>query len=233
MLERTLVLGNKGQEVKDSQWLLTHGRFGNFHPGSIDGIAGEQWAAAIKRAKYSLGYPKNLIIPVFGPRLYSYLLPRGRTGWKPLPPLYRARRIARRPKPVNHRLLICDYAKWGVQHEREIGYAEVRPIPSNPWSLPMHTDCSGFCTLAYKASGASDPNHYGYNGSGNTDSLSAHGTNVSVSQLRPGDLVFYTHPDHVGIYMGSSHVIEHGSSAGPRWEPVYYRPVSHCRSYLP
>ena len=227
-----LVLGNRGQHVKDSQYLLTAGRFGNFHPGAIDGVAGDQWAAAIRRAKYALGYPTNLIVPIFGNRIYHYLLAKDHGGWV-LPAAYRARRIARRPKPVNHRTLVCDYARWGVKNERSISYAQTRPIPSNPWHLPMHTDCSGFSTLAYKAAGADDPNHFGYNGAGNTDSLSQHGTHISVSQLRPADLVFYDHPDHVGIYMGDGHVIEHGSSAGPRWEPTYYRPVSHCRSYLP
>lgn len=230
---KPLVLGNRGQEVKDSQWLLTHGRFGNFHPGPIDGIAGDQWAAAIKRAKYSLGYPRSLLRPIFGAQLYSYLLPKDRTGAKRLPLAYQQRRIARRPKAVNHRLLICDYARWGVAHEWSIGYRQTRPIPSSPWHLPMLTDCSGFATLAYKAGNAPDPNRNGYNGSGNTDTLSAHGTHIYTSQLRPADLVFYDHPEHVGIYMGGGHVIEHGSSAGPRWEPTFYRPVSHCRSYLP
>lgn len=231
---KTLVHGNRGQNVKDSQYLLTYGRFGNFHPGALDGNAGEQWMAAINRAKYALGYPKSRIHPVFGEQLYNYLLPRGRTGWKPLPPTYRARRIKRlKAAQVTKRVLVCDYARWGIKHEREISYAQVRPIPSRPWSLPMHTDCSGFATLAYKAAGANDPNHNNYDGSGNTSTLEAHGIHVSASALRPADLVFYDHPDHVGIYMGDKMVIEHGSSAGPRWEPYNYRTVTHCRSYLP
>ncbi len=232
MLEKTLVLGNKGQLVKDSQYLLTDGRFGNFHPGVRDGIAGDQWAAAIRRAKYALGYPTHLIVPTFGPKVYSYLLPKSQKGWRPLPAQYRARRIARRPKEVGKRTLVCDYARWGVKNERSIGYAQIRPIPASPWHLPMNTDCSGIATLAYKAADALGA--IGSNGrDGNTDTLSAHGKHIGVSQLRPADLVFYDHPDHVGIYMGDGHVIEHGSSAGPRWEPTYYRPVSHCRSYLP
>jgi hypothetical protein len=233
MLKRTLVLGNKGPDVKDAQYVLTFGRFGNFHPGPGDGIFGQQMAAAVKRAKFSLGYSNKYVIPIFGNKLYSYLLPRGHKGWRPLPLSYQARRVARlKAAKVTKRKLVCDYARWGVSHEPQISYAQVRPIPSNPWHLPMATDCSGIATLAYHAAGALDA--IGSDGtSGNTDTLSAHGKHVTVAQLRPADLVFYDHPDHVGIYMGGGHVIEHGSSAGPRWEPVYYRPVSHCRSYLP
>lgn len=228
---KTLVLGNKGPLVKDAQYLLTAGRFGNFHPGPIDGIFYQQMAAAIKRAKFALGYPTNLIVPTFGDKLYHYLLPKQQGGWV-LPPTYQKRRTARRPKAVDKRHLVCDYALWGVEHEPQITYAQVRPIPASPWRLPMRTDCSGFATLAYHAADAL--NAIGSNGrDGNTDTLSAHGKHISVSELRPADLVFYDHPGHVGIFMGHYHVIEHGSSAGPRWEPTNYRPVSHCRSYLP
>jgi len=232
---KTLVLGNKDKAkhgpVHDAQYLLAEGRFGNFHPGPRDGIFGDQMAAAIKRAKWQLGYPSSAIVPVFGTRLYHYLLLKERGGWV-LPPAFLVRRAARRPKPTSKRDLVCDYARWGVRNEGQIGYAQVRPMPSTPWSLPMHTDCSGFSTMAYKAAKAPDPNHLGYNGSGNTDTLLAHGTPVSIAQLRPADLVFYDHPDHVGIYIGNGFVIEHGSSRGPRWEPTGYRTVTHCRRYL-
>lgn len=226
----TLVLGNKGQVVKDCQYLLTSGRFGDFHPGPVDGVFGGRMAFAIKRAKYALGYPQHLIVPIMGDHLYHYLLPKAKGGWV-LPPLYRARRIKRRPRLVSRRDLVCEYARWAVKNEPLISYAQVRPIPASPWHLPMYTDCSGFATLAYHAANALGAIHS--NGrDGNTDTLLSAGRHVSVSQLQPADLVFYSHPEHVGIYMGHGLVIEHGSSRGPRWEPTNYRPITHCRSYL-
>lgn len=230
-MKKPLVLGNHGQPVRDAQYLLAEGRFGNFHPGPRDGVFGDQMAAAIKRAKWALGYPANQIIPVFGDRIYHYLLLKEKGGWV-LPAAYRVRRSKRRPKPTTKRELVCEYARWGVRNEASIRYLQSRPMPSDPWQLPASFDCSVFTTLAYKAAHAPDPNGFGYSGAGNTDTQIAHGHPISVVQLRPADLVFYDNPDHVGIYMGSGFVIEHGSSRGPRWEPLGYRTVTHCRSYL-
>lgn len=232
-MKKPLVLGDKGPIVKDAQFNLTHSRWGNFHPGPLDGIFGDQMALAIRRAKFYLGYPDRMIVPVYGNKLHHYLLPKNKDGWN-LPVSYRARKATRRKKPGhNFRERVTDYAKWAVAREPSIHYAQVRPIPKSPWGLPLYTDCSGLATLAYKAGGCPDPNGSSYNGSGNTSSLQAHGTHITTSRLRPGDLVFYDHPDHVGIYMGNGYVIEHGSDRGPRWEPTNYRRVTACRSYLP
>jgi hypothetical protein len=218
--------------VKSYQYVLKYNRWqDDFHPGPIDGVFGDQMAAAIKRAKFALGYPSDLIVPIMGDKLYHYLLPKDKGGRR-LPPSYLARRVRRKPKLIDKRKLVCQYAVWAVNNEWSIGYNQVRPIPSDPWRLPMHTDCSGFATLAYHAADALAAIHS--NGrDGNTDTLMAHGTHVWLNTLKPADLVFYSAPEHVGIYMGKGMVIEHGSSRGPRWEPTNYRVVTHCRSYLP
>jgi cell wall-associated NlpC family hydrolase len=76
----------------------------------------------------------------------------------------------------------------------------------------MGIDCSEFVTLVYKAADAPDPNGSGYNGTGNTDTLMANGHKTNDPQ--PGDLIFYTSPDHVGVYVGNGDVIEIGGKAG-------------------
>jgi hypothetical protein len=75
-VKRTLLLTSphiRGKVVGDCQYLLTHGRFGNFHPGPIDDEYGETTAAATRRAKYALGYAKSGVNRKFGPALYAYL----------------------------------------------------------------------------------------------------------------------------------------------------------------
>jgi cell wall-associated NlpC family hydrolase len=129
---------------------------------------------------------------------------------------------------------ITDYLRWAMEHRESIGYAQVRPMHSATRHLPMNIDCSEFATLTYKDAGLPDPNDYGYNGSGNTSSLQVCGTRVSVAEV--GDLAFYDHPDHVGVYVhpgviGRADVIEHGSDPGPRYEPDDYRPIKQVRRY--
>ena len=71
---------------------------------------------------------------------------------------------------------IRDEASWGVVHEAEIHYGQLRPIDglATPHKLPLATDCSGFVTLCYKWAGAPDPNGRGYDGYGYTGTLLQH-----------------------------------------------------------
>lgn len=110
----------------------------------------------------------------------------------------------------------------GLKEHHRLVYRQARPIPRSLWTgNPLYTDCSGFTTLCYKAAGAPDPNGYGYNGSGNTGSQMANGT--KVAHPKPGDMVFYRSPEHVGIFIGDGEVIEFGGEPGPLRINVNYR----------
>jgi peptidoglycan hydrolase CwlO-like protein len=70
-------------------------------------------------------------------------------------------------------------------------------------------DCSGYVIWAFSTVGVSL--------SGNTDSLKHAGTQVSSSNMQPGDLVFfntYKTDGHVGIYVGGGKFIGSQSSTG-------------------
>lgn len=70
-------------------------------------------------------------------------------------------------------------------------------------------DCSGFVIWAFSTVGVQL--------SGNTDSLKHAGTQVSSSNMQPGDLVFfdtYKKDGHVGIYVGGGKFIGSQSSTG-------------------
>ena len=61
------------------------------------------------------------------------------------------------------RAKIVAAARWGIEHEPQIHYAEARPFPLTR-ALPLTTDCSGFVTLCYFLAGAPDPNGLDYSG---------------------------------------------------------------------
>ena len=66
-------------------------------------------------------------------------------------------------------------------------------------STPRGFDCSGFVSYVFAQIGVSVP-HSSYSQFGM-------GTPVSISQLQPGDLVFFTGASHVGIYIGGGQFI--------------------------
>ena len=66
-------------------------------------------------------------------------------------------------------------------------------------SSPRGFDCSGLVSYVFAQIGVSLP-HSSY-------SQFAMGTAVSISQLQPGDLVFFTGASHVGIYIGGGQFI--------------------------
>lgn len=73
-------------------------------------------------------------------------------------------------------------------------------------SLTNGADCSGFTLSIFKK--------YGLSLSHSARAQSGYGSSVSISELKPGDLVFYSGDggiDHVAIYIGNSQVV-HASS---------------------
>ena len=233
--------------VRDHQYLLAHNRFGDFHPGAVDGQWGPSSRAAVRRAKYALGYQKKGINDHFGPMLYAYL--RGPTvkGGKRLTPFMLLRRKARLKKDHGHgpiRDKLVHYAQWGLSNTRSIHYAQIRPYPRNPLSLPQVTDCSGFDTNAYKYAGGPDPNGRNFDGQGWTGTLLEHGKEVSMANAKAGDLVIFGRPPghHVAMVTVPSRfnptLVSHGQESDPReisfqreWAGQHYVPVSF-RNYL-
>ncbi len=71
-------------------------------------------------------------------------------------------------------------------------------------------DCSGFTQYAYASIGVSLPR--------TADAQFYYGRRVSISQLKQGDLVFFTTyeagPSHCGIYLGNGKFIHSGTSTG-------------------
>jgi hypothetical protein len=109
-------------------------------------------------------------------------------------------------------------------------YAQVRPYPSSFSQTPIRTDCSGFAEMVYRDAGAPDPNGTNFDGSGNTDSQQQHGK--AVQKPKPGDLVFYSNPGHVVIYLGNGQAASFGSEPAPHIVNINYRPYVAIRSYL-
>lgn len=129
---------------------------------------------------------------------------------------------------------IVAYAIWGYNNRVPIHYAMFRPMTfmSNLDELPVSEDCSTLVTKAYKSGKAPDPNRFSYNGYGNTWELRKHGVQVSLAAAKPGDLLHYDNPQHVGVYVGHGRCISHGSEMGPLLLQADYRPIAQVRSYL-
>ncbi len=93
-------------------------------------------------------------------------------------------------------------------------------------SLTKGADCSGFVLSVFKNFGISLPH--------SSKAQANCGTNISISELKPGDLVFYgskSSINHVAIYVGGGQVV-HASNArvGITISSLYYRtPVKATR----
>jgi cell wall-associated NlpC family hydrolase len=66
-------------------------------------------------------------------------------------------------------------------------------------STPRGFDCSGFVAYVFAQMGVSLP-HSSY-------AMFGMGTSVSIGELQPGDLVFFTGASHMGIYIGGGQFI--------------------------
>jgi len=98
------------------------------------------------------------------------------------------------------------------------GYSEARPIYTIhnqvfPPDIPPYLDCSGFAATCYAVAGWTDP---GLAGEGaNTTSQWRRGKQILEQNAQPGDLVFWSGPDHVAVYIGGGMCISHGGPGGP------------------
>ena len=95
-------------------------------------------------------------------------------------------------------------------------------------SLTKGTDCSGFTMSIYKHFGVSLPH--------SSRAQANYGTKVSLSEAKPGDLVFYSSGgsiNHVAMYIGNGQVI-HASTkkTGIKISNVSYRSVKTVRRIL-
>lgn len=96
-------------------------------------------------------------------------------------------------------------------------------------SLTNGVDCSGFTMKIYQRYGISLPH--------SSRAQPNHGTKVSRSEMRPGDLIFYgsgSSINHVAIYIGNGQVV-HASNArdGIKISNAFYRTPVCIVSYLP
>ncbi|MGH3499206.1 MAG: NlpC/P60 family protein [Nocardioidaceae bacterium] len=85
---------------------------------------------------------------------------------------------------------------------------------------PSAWDCSGLTMMAWGAAGVSLPH--------SAAGQAGYGTPVPISDLQPGDLVFFYSPiSHVGIYIGNGNVID-ATHPGATVEitPISYMPVT-------
>jgi hypothetical protein len=126
--------------------------------------------------------------------------------------------------------------QWGVANHDRIFYAEIRPYPlTPPRTLPFTTDCSGFATMMARWSGAADPNGFGFNGYGNTDTMLAHSQHISQADTQPGDfLVFGLNPSvHVVVLVQSAAggdgalCVSHGQPGDPIQVPISVEIAAH------
>ncbi|MBR1477630.1 MAG: C40 family peptidase [Lachnospiraceae bacterium] len=114
------------------------------------------------------------------------------------------------------RVEICEYAKQFIGN----------PYVWGGTSLTKGADCSGFVMSVFKK--------YGVKLSHSSRAQANEGTKISISELKPGDLIFYSNGssiNHVAIYIGGGQIV-HASSpkTGIRINKYNYRnPVKAVR----
>lgn len=208
----------------------------DLYHGPLDGVFGAGTAGACRRAKWRLGYPTAAVNLTGGQQLLDYL-----TGAQKLPGAYVLRRRNRGyglTQADKWRAAIVRWWHWGITHEPDIHYEQIRPIPHTA-QLPMVTDCSGFFTLCYQLAGAPDPNGFHYNGEGWTGSLLDAGRTIPLYEARPGDGVIWggSPGHHVACILDMADPADpligsHGGERGPLEERLSAETAAQGRPFV-
>jgi len=126
------------------------------------------------------------------------------------------------------------FAAFAASAAHERAAAQALKMVGAPYryggASPKGFDCSGLVQYSYRQAGVALPH--------NTEQLRRHGAPVRVSQLRPGDLVFFDQSgkknSHVAIYVGHGEIV-HAPSSGKRVRrdrldsPYWKKHVSEAR----
>lgn len=197
----------------------------------------DAWIKGGKKAPRPRSAPKRMPAWFHYWRLWRLARAKGKGSWAWK--TYLAE-IHRKPDPQAHidaaRSALVKWARWGINHNAEIHYTEGPTrddyLHGARGHLPISTDCSGFVTYCYWASGLPDPSGLGYRYLGYTGTLLAnaykHGrvlTNLALA--RPGDLIVIGPGTgwHVTICIeaGADPIVAtHGSEPGPLSEHQSY-----------
>jgi cell wall-associated NlpC family hydrolase len=119
------------------------------------------------------------------------------------------------------RKALVAWARWYVAEGGT--YIQRRPMLLGK-KTPITGDCSESVTNIYYLAGCPDPNGNSFNGSGWTGTLRAHGQHISLSSAKPGDLLHYDDPQHVGMLLDDGTAFSFGSTP-PRIVRPGYRTI--------
>ena len=97
------------------------------------------------------------------------------------------------------------------------------PYVAGGTSLTEGCDCSGFTGAVYA--------HFGISLPRSSYAQSVAGREVSVSEMQPGDILYYG--GHVGIYVGNGTIVHASTSAtGIKYSSAYYRTIITVRRFV-
>lgn len=237
-LTRTLKLGTTGLDVeawtRGAHRYLRTGQLGDYtaQGDKVRRTFGVGKRTLAKKAAKKAGLPAYGVV---GPALDRAMRDAG--AYDDISDLLFQQHIVQ-TSPADPRDLVCEAARFYLEHARQIAYSQARPIPTlahgiSPPDIPNALDCSGLAITAYWIPGLIDKLGWqNSNGYGNTWTLAAHGHAVRSDQLKPGDLVFYGACSHVAIYEGGGKVITNGSYPMSRQRLMYRHDYWGSRSYL-
>lgn len=192
-----------GKDVSIVQHRLAgegEGKFGNYHPGKVDGEYGEHTAGAARRAKYWLGYKGSEIDHTYGMILDAYITKR-----KPLSSAMKVRRAYRikhaGDKPFREEVLSKALTQLGeTEHPPDSNISKF-----STWYGMIGPWCAMFVSWCQAKLGGTF--HYSYcpyilrDARAGKNGLAV----VSASHVKPGHGVLYDWdnngvPDHVGFF---------------------------------
>lgn len=112
--------------IESYQRLLARNRFGDFDPGVADGVWGKQSGAAVRRAKWALGYPQRDVNSHMAATLAAFLKGPKRGGRR-LPVAFLARRKKRQfLKPYTNPF--AGARVWPGRTDMGVDYHGIGPI---------------------------------------------------------------------------------------------------------